>query len=173
MTRRNDERPGWRGRGGSQPHRRPGIVSAAKTPYYVIFKQGSTRPLGNGFPGICSISGSSRWTHRSALQARQGDPGHGDLAAEADCDILSRAGGPAPGNCLRRWPRRPRSGNPLVTATDPGAEDDLRLLTLRWRVRQVDIPEGPRFPGLTHQFSQHAGRPARARCQSITLPLAM
>src|SRR5208337_3786513 len=39
---------GWPGSSGSQPHRRP-IVPAAKTSYYVMSKEGSTRSHGSGF----------------------------------------------------------------------------------------------------------------------------
>src|SRR5271166_5477401 len=39
---------GWPGCSGSQPHRRP-IVPTAKTPYYVMSKEGSTRSHGSGF----------------------------------------------------------------------------------------------------------------------------
>ena len=54
-----------------------------------------------------------------------------------------------------------------------GAEDDLRVRRARFEMRQVDIPEGSRFPRTFEQRPDHPRASRAARLQSIVRPRAM
>ena len=108
----NDERSGWRGSNGSQPHRRPESSLPRRHSYYVMFEERSTRSQGSCFltlvaRGIQGSPGtdSTPRIEQPDLTSRQIWP------PKTDCDVRRQAAGRGPDNCPYRWPCLPRADN--------------------------------------------------------------